>query len=310
MKRSLLLYALLIVAFLVLGCSAEKPKPETIKVGILPIEDALPMVVASDEGIFSEHGLKVEIVSFNSALERDAALMAGDVDAVITDPLAVILLKDKGYDVRIVSICLGKKPDEGVFAILAAPNSTVSTVEDLNGKEIAISSNTIIEYVTDVMLSKYDVSYKKVEIKQIPVRLRTLLDGKVDAATLPEPLASYAVSQGAKLILSDAMMNESVTQTVIAFRGDFVDKHKDELKKFLEAYKEAVDKINSNKDKYRDKFIEIARVPENIASSYPMPNYPEPEKFPKDFYERYLEWAMKKGLVSKEVPYEEAVADV
>ncbi|WP_456468437.1 MetQ/NlpA family ABC transporter substrate-binding protein [Archaeoglobus sp.] len=310
MKRSLLLYALLIVAFLVLGCSAEKPKPETIKVGILPIEDALPMVVASDEGIFSEHGLKVEIVSFNSALERDAALMARDVDAVITDPLAVILLKDKGYDVRIVSICLGKKPDEGVFAILAAPNSTVSTVEDLNGKEIAISSNTIIEYVTDVMLSKYDVSYKKVEIKQIPVRLRTLLDGKVDAATLPEPLASYAVSQGAKLILSDAMMNESVTQTVIAFRGDFVDKHKDELKKFLEAYKEAVDKINSNKDKYRDKFIEIARVPENIASSYPMPNYPEPEKFPKDFYERYLEWAMKKGLVSKEVPYEEAVADV
>jgi len=310
MKRSLLLYALLMVAFLVLGCSAEKPKPETIKVGILPIEDALPMVVASDEGIFSEHGLKVEIVSFNSALERDAALMAGDVDAVITDPLAVILLKDKGYDVRIVSICLGKKPDEGVFAILAAPNSTVSTVEDLNGKEIAISSNTIIEYVTDVMLSKYDVSYKKVEIKQIPVRLRTLLDGKVDAATLPEPLASYAVSQGAKLILSDAMMNESVTQTVIAFRGDFVDKHKDELKKFLEAYKEAVDKINSNKDKYRDKFIEIARVPENIASSYPMPNYPEPEKFPKDFYERYLEWAMKKGLVSKEVPYEEAVADV
>ncbi|WP_290598118.1 MULTISPECIES: MetQ/NlpA family ABC transporter substrate-binding protein [unclassified Archaeoglobus] len=308
--RSLLLCALLTVALLVMGCSAEKPAETKIRIGILPIEDSLPIVVAGDEGIFSKHGLEVEIISFNSALERDAALMAGDVDAVITDPLAVILLRDKEYDVRIVSICLGKKPDEGVFAILAAPNSTISTVKDLNGKEIAISSNTIIEYITDVMLSKYNISYKKVEIKQIPVRLRTLLDGKVDAATLPEPLASYAMSQGAKLILSDAMMNESLTQTVIVFRGDFVDDHKDEVKKFLESYREAVKKINSEKDRYREKFIEVARVPENIANSYPMPEYPEPEKFPINFYQRYLDWATKKSLISKEVAYEEAVADI
>ncbi len=298
-------WIILLLSLLLLGCSGEKS--EKIKVGILPIEDSLPLVVAEEEGMFAKHGLDVEIVSFNSALERDAALMAGEVDAVITDPLAVILLRDKGYDVRIVSICLGKNPNEGVFAILAAPNSTINTVRDLDGKKIAISSNTIIEYVTDVMLAKYGINYTKVEIKQIPVRMRTLLDGKVDAATLPEPLASFAVSQGAKLVLSDAMENESITQTVIAFRGDFVDHRKDELKEFMKAYEEAVKAINSDKEKYRQKFIDIARVPEKIADSYPMPDYPPPETFPKKFYSRYLNWAIEKGLIEKEIAYEDAV---
>lgn len=307
----LAIYAtILLLAFFLLGCSTEPRSENVIKVGILPIEDSLPLVVASDEGLFTKHGLHVETISFNSALERDAALISGEIDAVVTDPLAVILLRDKGYDVRIVSICLGKNPDEGVFAILAAPNSSINTVFDLEGKNIAISSNTIMEYVTDLMLSKYNISYNKVEIKQIPVRLRTLLDGKVDAATLSEPLSSYAVSKGAKLILSDAMVNESLTQTVIAFRGGFVDENKDGLKQFLKAYKEAVDKINSDKSRYREKFVEIAKVPESVANSYPMPTYPEPEKFPEKFYAKYLEWAVKKELVKREIPYSEAVAEI
>lgn len=62
---------------------------------------------------------------------RDSALMAKQIDGVIIDPLAVILLKSEGYDVRIVS---GKTPQEVVFAILASPNSSIKSVKDLNGK--------------------------------------------------------------------------------------------------------------------------------------------------------------------------------
>jgi len=308
---------IILVVLLLLGCAGkptekavESAKNVTIKFGILPIEDALPVVVAEKEGLFKKHGVNVKIVKFNSALERDSALIAKEVDAVITDPLAIILLRSKGYDVRIVSLCLGKTPQEGVFAILAAPNSSINSIEDLNGKKIAISSNTIIEFVTDMLLSRYNVSYEKVEVKKIPLRLRMLLDNEIDAATLPEPLASYAVSKGAKLIISDAMVNESLTQTVIAFRGEFIRKHEDAVKKFLEAYAEAVEMINNDPQKYRSLFVEIARVPKDIADSYPMPKYPKPEKFPKKFYERYLNWALRKGLIEREIPYSEAVYDI
>ncbi|MET1125175.1 MAG: MetQ/NlpA family ABC transporter substrate-binding protein [Archaeoglobaceae archaeon] len=298
MKRLLPLVALILLS----GCSQHG---EELKVGILPIEDSLPIVVADEEGIFEAHGLSVEVVHFSSAVERDAALMAGEVDAVITDPLAVLLLRDKGYDVKIASICLGVTPKEGVFAILASPGSQIESVEDLEGKEIAVSLNTIIDYALDVMLSEYGIkNYTKVSIPKIPLRLQALLSGEVEVAVLPEPLASYAVSKGAKLILSDAMLNESVTQTVIVFRSD-VDS--ETVRKFLEAYGEAVDWINADKEKYREKFVEIARIPEEIAEVYPIPDYPKPQKFPREFYDRYVQWALERGLISRQIPYEEVV---
>ena len=301
------------IAVLFAGCVAEKPEKEVsekvkIKVGLLPIEDTFPVIIADEEGLFEKHGIEVEVIPFQSALERDAALEAGEIDACIADPLAVMLLRNAGYDVRIVSLCLGATPEEGVFAILAAPNSSINTVEDLEGKKIAISSNTIIEYVTDIMLKSKGVkNVEKVEIKQIPVRMQTLLANKVDAATLPEPLASLAVFRGAKLIMSDAMMNRSISQTVIVFRGSIIDSKPDAVKAFLKAYGEAVEEINANPEKYRQEFVEKARIPPDIAEKYKMPTYPQPQPYPEEFYREVHEWAMDKGLLSKEIPYEEAV---
>lgn len=299
----MLIIASVIVAVSLAGCSQEKEI--SLKVGVLPIEDALPFVVAEEEGIFEKHGLKVEVVRFQSALERDSALTSGQIDAVLTDPLAVILLRNGGIDVKIVSICLGKTPQEGVFKILASPGSDISSPEDLKGRQVAISSNTIIEYVTDRMLG--DVEVEKVEIKSIPLRLQTLLDSKVDAATLPEPLASLAELKGAKKIVSDGEMDESISHTVIVFRTSFIMENEDALRKFLDAYDEAVNRINSDPSAYREKFIEIARVPEPLVESYSMPVYPESETFPESFYSGYLEWALEKGLIEIPIPYSEAV---
>jgi NitT/TauT family transport system substrate-binding protein len=296
------------------GCVQSEPEKSeekiSVKVGILPIEDALPFVVADEEKIFEKYGLDVEVVQFQSAIERDSAFTSGQVDAVLTDPLAVILLRNGGHKIQIVSICLGKTPEEGVFTILAAPDSSISSVKDLEGKTIAISSNTIIEYITDIMLEKYGVKAEKVEIKSIPLRMQTLLDNKVDAATLPEPLASLAELKGAKKIMSDADLEDSISHTVIVFNENFVKEKKDVVKNFLKAYDEAVERINSNPDRYREKFIQIARVPEPLANSYKMPVYPKTERFPEEYYSMYLEWAMQKGLLKGEIPYSEAVAEM
>ena len=303
---SLGIFVILVLLFA--GCTQTTQQPQEevktkIKMGILPIEDALPFVVADEEGLFKKHGLDVEIIKFQSAIERDAALTSGEVNVVLTDPLAVILLRNGGVDVKIVSLCLGKTPQEGVFTILAAPNSSITKVEDLEGKKLAISSNTIIEYVTDRMLG--NVKAEKVEIKSIPLRLQALLEGKVDAATLPEPLASLAILKGAKKVVSDADLPESISHTVIVFKSEAM--KDDVVKRFLAAYDEAVERINANPEKYRQKFLEIGRVPKPLAESYKMPKYPKSQTFPKEFYDGYLEWAMQKKLIEKSIPYEEAV---
>lgn len=314
MQNKFALILILILAVLIAGCNQEMQKGEQesqkikLRIGILPIEDSLPIVVAKNEGIFEKYGLDVEVIKFQSAFERDTALIVKEIDAAITDPIAVILLS-KNYKIKIVSLCLGKNPDEGVFAILASPNSSITSIEDLNGKTIAISSNTIIEYVTDKLLNHYNIKAEKVDVKQIPLRLQMLLDDKVDAATLPEPLASFAVYKGAKLIVSDAMLNRSVSQTVIVFRDGYIVENENErvVESFLNAYNEAVDKINSDPSKYRDLFIEIAKVPKPIAQQYKMPKYPKAEMYPEGYYNEVLEWVESKGLIQKSVRYEDVI---
>ena len=100
-------------------------------------------------------------------------------------------------------------------------SSNISSVADLNGRKIAISRNTIIDYITDTLVGDTAVKVKKVEVKKMPLRMQMLLNNEIDAATLPEPLASYALYKGAKLVISDSMLNQTISPGVIIFRADF-----------------------------------------------------------------------------------------
>ncbi|KAF5429312.1 NitT/TauT family transport system substrate-binding protein [Candidatus Methanophagaceae archaeon] len=61
---------------------------------------------------------------------------------------------------------------------MAGSQSNISTVEDLEGREIAISSNTVIEYITDTL--RGDVQLQKLEVKKVPIRMQMLLDNEVE----------------------------------------------------------------------------------------------------------------------------------
>ena len=128
----------------------------------MPDEATLPYYVAVEEGIFANHGLDMEVVPFLSAMERDSALIAGEIDAGENDPVGVILLRNAGYDAKIVSTELQETAKKMRFAIVASLGSNINSIEDLEGKKIAISSNTIIEYITDTLLD--DVHADKVEV--------------------------------------------------------------------------------------------------------------------------------------------------
>ncbi len=293
-----------------LGC-LEQPDEGTgeellvMKVGAMPDEATLPYYVAEQEGIFLNHGLDVEVVPFQSALERDSALIAGEIDAGENDPVGVLVLRNAGYDARIVSRELHETPEKMRFAILASPDSEIRSVEDLAGKQVAISSNTVIEWITDNLLG--DVQTLKIEEKKVPIRMQLLLDGKHEAATLAEPLASYAIYQGAHLVIADSMIDQTIGYTVIVFRGEFIDEHPESVAQFLAAFNEAVDRINANPENYRELLVQTAKVPEEIAETYQMATYMQAAPYPRDNFEAVLSWMQSKGLVTEAISYDEVI---
>lgn len=297
-----------LLLFLLAAAPVQGAPP--LKIGTLLIEDVVPFYVAQEQGLYASNGVRVELVPFLSALERDSALTAGAIDGAIDDPVGAIHL-DRGRNfISITSLCLGAAPEEGVFAILAAPGSDITSVEALKNVEIAVSTATIIEYVTDRLLASQGFTAEeihKIEIKKMPIRMQMLLSGSVQAATLPEPLASVAEGRGARRLLSDAQVEQSLSQTVIVFRNQVLEQRRQEISGFFAAYGEAVRMINSDPERFRSLFVEKGRIPPQLASSYPIPGYPEPIAYPRELFTPVIEWMVAKELVEP-IAYEHIVA--
>ena len=65
--------------------AGEKPD---VRFGTLPVLQALPLHVAQEKGFFDEAGIKVELIPFNTAAEKDIALTTKNIDGYFGDLLA------------------------------------------------------------------------------------------------------------------------------------------------------------------------------------------------------------------------------
>lgn len=314
---------LLILALIVIGvgCSqtttdkasvkgTETKKELTkVKIGTLPTEDTLPIHVAQQEGLFKDAGLEIDVTVFKSAQERDAALQAGQIDGFMGDMVAAAALEQGGTPISIVSVLLGSEPSEGRFGILASPKSDIKSVDDLKGVPIAVSSNTIIEYVVDEMLKENgfsDADIKKIEIKAIPVRLEALMSGQAKAASLPDPLLAFAEKQGARLIIDDTKAS-NLSQTILLFREDFIKKNEDAVKELLKVIDEGVKLINEDPDSYRELLVKEAKLPDPIADTYKINTYPKVQLPAKADVDRLIEWMVEKGIIKDGLAYKDLV---
>ena len=308
MERGKSSYSLLIIAlvmvFFLFGCQ-EDIKENTLKVGILPNEEVLPLYVAEEEGFFEKHDVNIEIVNFQSAAERDAALQAGAVDGVEGDLLAVALIRQGGTPVKAVSLVMGATVDEGRFAMMAAPGSDID-VEGLKGKKLAISKNTIIEYVADQMIMIKGMDPKevqKVNIAKMPLRVENLLQGQIDAAVLPDPLASYAELKGAKVLVDDTKLSENISQSVYFFSDDAIKNKKTAIQKFMQAYSEGAQTVTENPERYRNLFKEKIQIPVELQETYPVPSFSPLQLPSREDTQRVIDWLKDNELLTEPYTY-------
>ncbi len=300
-----------VVVMIVAVCLLSGCKEDTLKVGILPNEEALPIFVAEQEELFKKHGVNVEIVSFQSAAERDAALQAGAVDGVEGDLLAVALIRQGGTPVKTVSLVMGTTPEEGRFAMLAAPD-TITTVEQLKGNQVAISKNTIIEYTADQMLLVKGIDpqeVKKVNITKMPLRVEMLLQKQVTAAVLPDPLAAYAELKGAKVLIDDTKLADNISQTIYFFRDDAIKDKKTAIRNFLNAFYEGAEMVTENPERYRNLFNEKVQIPVELQKTYPVPTFSMLQLPSREDTQRVLDWLKTNELLIEPYTYEDIVTD-
>ena len=305
-KVALLVFVLV---FILGACTPKASENYTVKFAVLPILDSLPMYVAQQEGIFEKYNLDVELVPVSSGPERDQLVAANQIDGMINEVLTTILNNKEEKNVVIVRFARAATAEVPLFSILASAQSGITSVDQLKGVKIGISEGTIIAYLTDRMLQAEGFTpgdIATVAVPKIPDRVTLLSNGELEAGTMPEPVASLLVLQGAKVVLADNKYPEYSNST-IAFRNEFVENNPEAVKAFLAAIEEAVETINADPAQYEQTLIDNNILPVPLQGKFHVPSFVTAGVPSQEQYADVLAWAQEKELITSDVPYEQCI---
>ncbi len=289
--------------------SAQAAEPQPLRIALLPILDSFPFYVAEKKGYFNDSNVKVKAIPVGSGLERDQLMQAGEIDGMLNEIITSANFNRDRVQVKIVAIARKAYPDYPLFRILAAPGSSIDSMAKLAGQSIGISKNTIIEYVTDRLLAAENLPREQVEMKSIPVipeRYQLLMQGRIQAATLPDPLAKSAMMAGAGLIVDDST-HSKYSLSILTFSLGSLDRRPEAVRRFLRAWDRAAADINADPDAYRNLLLQKIRVPKNVQQTFKIPVYPRKEVPNQTQWMDVMNWMVARGLLDNALAYEESI---
>lgn len=239
---------------------------EALKIGVMPTLDCLPIYVAKEYHLFDTLGVDVHLRWYSAQMDCDTALTNKRVEGSITDLVRAERMCAKGTKLS-YSISTGT-----YWQLIANKRARITELKQLSDKMIAMTRFSATDYLTNVALDsvrpKYDVY--RVQINDVNIRLKMLLNNEMDAALLAEPQATRARMEGNPVLMDSR--DKNLWLGVVAFRSAiFSDKKRvKQHKAFLKAYNMAVDSINKNGVGYYAPLLEKkCGVPANALSMLP-----------------------------------------
>lgn len=267
--------------------------------GMMPSDSSAPIVLAKELGYFEELGIDADLNLFFSAKDRDSALLSGNLDGADYDLITAITSISNGSKFKVAY------RSNGDFKLV----SNEASLENISEKSIGISENTIIEYYVDKIISSNSIDKKLVNkeiIPQIPVRLQMLEAGKLDAALLPDPLATLATLKGANVLANSVDYGENIGAFI--FTDKFINDNPEAVKNFAIAYDRAAKFIDENEnDKYIDYLISDLGFPEPVRTTLELVTFGQLKLHERETVDEVIRWLKEKQLLDKEIQFEDII---
>ncbi|RJG40604.1 ABC transporter substrate-binding protein [Mesorhizobium sp. DCY119] len=248
------LFRLGIVAGLVLvTAGAQAQDLVKIRVGILPVIDFTPVIVAQEKGFFAEEGIEVDTSASGGGSASIPALVGGAYDIVQGNPVSTILAINEDLPVQFAGPVQAMQESPAPSQMVGFANQNYDTAADLEGKSIAVNSrNTVIwlyarEWVRSRGGDPDKVNYREVPFPQMP---DALLQGNVDAAFMVQPFKSAAIRDVKFKVIGDVFSEVQPGAVVGNYvtTKQFASDNPELLKKFLRGLRKGIAWYNKNKD--------------------------------------------------------------
>ena len=308
-KKLLTTFMALAMVGTMAGCTKtqteEVKETKKLSFGAMGSIDIVPIVIAKEKGYFEEEGLELDFQTFTAAKDRDAALQAGELDGVIADEIGISIYQNSGIDMKITG------QTNGAWTLVVGKDSGIESLQDLKGKKMAISENTMIDYLSDYIAEENGLNssdIEKVAIPAMPARLEALRNKQVDAAILPAPFNDIAIADGGKGLAT--IDNADIMISAIAFLQDQIDNNEDAIKAFFAGYNKAVEYMkNTDIKEYEDIVISTVGYSEDAKGNIVLPELKTNYLPDVDKVQAVFDWSKNNGIISEDLKAEDVIVD-
>lgn len=308
-KKLLTTFMALAMVGTMAGCSKteteEVKETKKLSFGAMSSIDIVPIVIAKEKGYFEEEGLELDFQLFTAAKDRDAALQAGELDGAIADEIAISIYQNSGIDMKITGAT------NGAWTLVVGKDSGIENLENLKGKKMAISENTMIDYLSDYIAEENGVNssdIEKIAIPAMPARLEALRNKQVDAAILPAPFNDTAVADGGKGLAT--IDNADIMISAIGFLQEQIDNNEDAIKAFFTGYNKAVEYMkNTDIKEYEDIVIKTVGYSEDTKGNIILPELKTNYLPDADKVQAVFDWSKDNGIITKDLKAEDVIVD-
>jgi NitT/TauT family transport system substrate-binding protein len=212
-------------------------------------------------GIFKKHGLALDMLYTAGGGETQQAVLAGAVDiGTAIGTMGVLGAYAKGAPIRIIAA----ETTGGADYWYVAAASPIRSLRDTDGKTIAYSTagasthGVVLAFVRELGLKAKPVATGG----PVPT-LTQVMTGQIDVGWSTPPLGLKEIDEGKIRVLAratDLAVVRGQTIRVLATSADVLNRRKDAIVRFMDAYRESLAYIYSGDPKAMVDFAEFAGV--------------------------------------------------
>lgn len=301
--------------------------------------ESFPIAFAHEQGIFERRGLRTELVGFTRLQDRNVSLRTGVVHGAVSDITSILLLLADEAPLRITSTAYEPIDDSRRYALLASPFSYLTSLEQLLGRldgsarnTIGIQRKTDVEFETDRLLAaqgfQVDAKQQYADFPDLLQLANLIGAGSWLAGVLPEPAAAYlefiTEAAGDPVVTLAEYKNLDLVPSIVVFQNALIEGDPELIASFYAGYREVIARIGSMP---REQLVDVGvdsalafffpgvkreELPpgaEEFIQDYLIPAFPQPRALAPEEYRQVSEWALAKGFISSNVPFDAAFTD-
>ncbi|MFL5067710.1 MAG: ABC transporter substrate-binding protein [Xanthobacteraceae bacterium] len=301
MKRLGLLGCLVSAATLLSAGFAAADDQLKLTIGQRGNWDTAIAELGTKAGIFKKHGLELEMIYTSGSGETLQPVISGSVDlGLAVGTLGAMAAYAKGAPVRII----GAQATGAADYWYAKTSSPIKTLQDTAGKTLAYSTNgSSTHSIVRAFVNEFKLTAKPTPTGNPSTTLTAVMTDQVDVGWASPPFGLKEIDEGKIRVVAkatEATLVRGQTIRVVVANADAVEKKKDAIGRFMQAYRETIEYMYGSNPQVIKDYAEFVKVPEPLAKKVRDEFFPKSLIWPDEI--KGLDSLMEEAVTLKFIP--------